>query len=258
MAGLFERHDRSQFELIAFSFGHPHKDAMRDRVEAAFDRFIDVSELSDQGVAALSREAGVDVAVDLKGFTAHSRPGIFAYRAAPIQVNYLGFPATMGCEYIDYVIADETLIRPDEHTHYSEKVVCLPDCYQVNDDTKFIAPTTASREEHGLPSHGFVFCCFNSSYKITPDVFDIWMRLLERVPGSALWLFRTNDDAAKALQAEAVARGIDPARLVWAHRMGLAEHLARHRHADLFQSSTRSTTTRTLRGVMRFGLDCRF
>lgn len=234
MARVFECHDRARFELIAFSFGPQVQDAMRERVERAFDRFIDVSAKGDAEVAAEARELGIDIAIDLKGFTTHARTGIFARRAAPIQVSYLGFPGTMGCDYIDYLIADASLIRPGDGQHYSEKIALLPDCYQANDDSKQIAGAVPSREQLGLPAEGFVFCCFNSNYKITPAAFDIWMRLLQRVAGSVLWLYRGDEEAARRLQAEAQARGIDPERLVWAEHAALPEHLARHACADLF------------------------
>jgi predicted O-linked N-acetylglucosamine transferase (SPINDLY family) len=234
MARLFEVHDKARFELIAFSFGPPIDDAMRRRVVAAFDRFVDVSDLTDAEVASLSREWHVDVAVDLKGFTKDARPGIFAHRAAAVQVQYLGYPGTMGVPYIDYVVADATVIPPPERAWYDEKVVWLPHSYQVNDPTRAIAEATPTREAVGLPAEGFVFCCFNNNYKIVPAVFDAWMRILQRVPGSVLWLLEDNALAAANLRREAVARGVDPQRLVFAPRAPLPEHLARHRLADLF------------------------
>jgi protein O-GlcNAc transferase len=234
MARLFECHDRARFEWFGFSFGPSVRDEMGGRVKAAFDHFLEVADRSDAEIATLARAAGIDVAVDLKGFTEGCRPNIFAHRAAPVQVNYLGFPGTMGCDYMDYIVADAALIRPDEYGNYTEKVVVLPGSYQANDNTKRIGDTATTRESVGLPPQGFVFACFNNNYKITPDVFDVWMRLLQQVPGSVLWLLRSNDAAQAALEAEARARGVDPARLVWARPMALADHLARHLHADLF------------------------
>ena len=234
MAELFERHDRSRFELIAFSFGPDVKDEMRGRVQAAFDRLIDVSKQPDKDVASLSRSLGVDIAVDLKGFTQDSRPGIFACRAAPIQVNYLGYPGTMGAQYIDYLIADHTLIPEAARQHYSEKIAYLPHSYQVNDSKRPISERVFTRAEAGLPETGFVFCCFNNNYKITPETFDGWMRLLKQVEGSVLWLLEDNASAARNLRQEAQARGVDADRLVFAGRLPLDEHLARHRLADLF------------------------
>ncbi|MBS0341234.1 MAG: tetratricopeptide repeat protein [Proteobacteria bacterium] len=238
MARLFECHDRTRFELHAFAFGRPVRDAMRERLVAAFDSFTEVHEHSDADIAALARTGGIDIAIDLKGFTQDARPGIFAHRAAPIQVNYLGFPGSMGCDFIDYIVADDTLVRDDELDAYAEKVLRLPGSYQVNDNTKPITGQVPDRAALGLPQDGFVFACFNNNYKITPAIFDVWMRLLAQVPGSVLWLFRggssEGDGASGALQAQARARGVDPARLVWAERMPLAEHLARHAQADLF------------------------
>ena len=234
MAELFERHDRARFELVAFSFGPSEHDEMRKRVFAAFDKFIDVRNQSDKDVALLSRNLEIDVAVDLKGFTQGARVGIFSYRAAPLQVNYLGYPGTMGTEYIDYLIADDTLIPESSRQHYSEKIVYLPNSYQVNDGKRAIANKTFSREELELPSTGFVFCCFNNSYKITPTTFDGWMRILKHADGSVLWLIEDNPTAACNLRKEAEARGVNAARLIFAKRMPLAEHLARHRAAGLF------------------------
>ena len=235
LAELFEKHDRSRFEIIAFSFGPDlREDEMRKRVVPAFDRFIDVSKLSDQEVAGLSRELEVDIAVDLKGFTKDSRTDIFAFRAAPVQVSYMGYPGTMGTGYIDYLIADHTLVPEEHQPFYTEKIVYLPDSYQGNDSKRQIAETVFTRHELGLPTTGFVFCCFNNNYKITPDIFDSWMRILERVEGSVLWLFEDNPQATGNLQKEAVLRGVDAGRLIFAGRMPLSEHLARHRLADLF------------------------
>ena len=234
MAELFERHDKSKFELIAFSFGPDKKDAMRQRVSAAFDQFLDVRLKSDKEIAELSREMGIDIAVDLKGFTQDQRLGIFSYRAAPIQVSYLGYPGTMAAPYIDYLIADRTLIPEESQRHYSEKIVYLPHSYQVNDRQRVIAQKVFTREELGLPKEGFVFCCFNNNFKITPATFDGWVRVLKAVEGSVVWLLEDNMAAGRNLRKEAQARGLDPNRLVFAKRMKLPEHLARHRAADLF------------------------
>ena len=234
MAELFELHDRGQFELTAISFGPPTDKPIGDRLKAAFDRFIDVRQRSDLDVARLCREMGVDIAVDLKGYTQDSRQEILAERCAPVQINWLGYPGTMAAPFIDYLVADPTLITQDDLEHYSEKVIWLPDTYQVNDRTRKISDKVFTRAECGLPEKGFVFCCFNNNYKILPATFAIWMRLLERVPGSVLWLFEDNPTASKNLRQEAQARGVDPSRLVFAPRWPLAEHLARHRLADLF------------------------
>ena len=234
MAELFELHDKDRFELVAFSFGPDNTDEMRRRISAAFDRFVDVRNQSDKEVAALSRSMGIDIAVDLKGFTQDARVGIFSYRAAPIQVNYLGYPGTMGADYMDYLIADKTLIPEQSQQHYTEKIVYLPNSYQVNDTKRQISDQVFTRKELGLPESGFVFCCFNNNYKITPDTFDGWMRILQQVSDSVLWLLEDNPTAADNLRREAQQRGVNPDRLVFAKRMPLPEHLARHRAADLF------------------------
>jgi len=200
----------------------------------AFDQFHDVRDHTDKAVAMLSRELEIDIAVDLKGYTKDCRTGIFAYRAAPIQVNYLGFPGTMGCSYMDYLIADPTLIPEPSRQYYHEKIVYLPHSYQVNDSKRVIADTRYTRRELGLPDDAFVFCCFNNNYKITPNTFASWMRILQGVEGSVLWLFEDNPTAADHLRKEALRRGIAAERLVFAQRLPLAEHLARHQAADLF------------------------
>ena len=234
MAELFERHDKEKFELIAFSFGPETNDQMQIRVSQAFDHFVNVASLSDIEVALLSRELGIDIAVDLKGVTQDARLGIFSFRAAPIQVSYLGYPGTLGADYIDYLIADKTLIPLQSQQYYSEKIVYLPNSYQVNDRKRVIAPTQFTKQELGLPQNAFVFCCFNNNFKITPDVFDSWARILKAVDESVLWLFQDNPTAAANLRKEARQRGLDPNRLVFATRMDLPEHLARHKAADLF------------------------
>lgn len=234
MAELFEKHNRSRFELYAFSFGPDRKDAMRDRALATFDKFLDVRLQSDKAVVQLSRDLEIDIAIDLSGFTLGSRPDIFSLRAAPVQVNYLVYPATMGADFMDYLIADKTVIPEESRRQYSENIVYLPNSYQPNDSKRLIADKVPSREEAGLPAIGFVFCCFNNSFKITPEVFDCWMRILKAVEGSVLWLLEDNPKAAINLHKEALQRGVDPKRLIFAKRLPSADHLARHRLADLF------------------------
>jgi protein O-GlcNAc transferase len=233
-AGMFECHDRSRFETTAISFGVDDNSEIRRRVQASFERFIDARTQSDDQIAALIRSLEIDIVVDLMGFTTDCRTGILARRPAPVQAQYMGFPGTMGAPYMDYIIADRTVIPDHQQAFYSEKPAVLPDSYFVNDASRAIADKVFSRPELGLPSTGFVFCCFNNTYKIAPDVFDCWMRILGQVEGSVLWLFQGNADAAGNLTKQAIARGIDPARLVFAGRMPPAEHLARHRAADLF------------------------
>ncbi len=235
MCGVFDRHDKSKFETFAFSFGRSN-DSMTSRLRQSFDHFIDVQNMSDENIAVLARENEIDIGVDLMGFITDSRPGIFAYRAAPIQVNYLAYPGTMGADYIDYVISDEIIIEKSQQAFYAEKVAHLPNSYQANNyrDNMFSSRKAYTRAEAGLPEAGFVLCCFNNSYKITPDVFDIWMRILKQLEGSVLWLLEDNPTAAINLRKEATSRHVDPARLIFAPRMSVPEHLARHRLADLF------------------------
>jgi protein O-GlcNAc transferase len=233
-AELFELHDKDRFELTAISFGPDTGDAMRARLQRAFTHFVDVGKKGDRDVARMLRQAEIDIAVDLKGFTANSRTGILALRPAPVQVNYLGYPGTMGAPYIDYIIADRHVIPPDHDAYFTERVVRLPDAYQVNDSKRRIADETPTRADAGLPESGFVFCCFNSNYKITPEVFDVWMRLLNEVAGSVLWLLEVNARASENLRREALQRFVAPERLIFARPMPLDRHLARHRLADLF------------------------
>ncbi len=234
MAGLFERHDPSKVDLTIFSFGPDSNDAMRTRLRSACQDFVDVQNLSDLEVAKLARKRQIDIAVDLKGFTQGNRAGIFALRAAPLQVNFLGYPGTMGAGYMDYLVADPALIPTELQRHYAEKIVYLPDSYQPNDRSRKLSDKEFSRGELGLPQAALVFCCFNNSYKITPEVFDCWMRILRRVEGSVLWLLEDNPCASNNLRTEARKRAVDPERLVFAPRVSLPEHLARHRAADLF------------------------
>ncbi len=233
-AELFELHDRSRFELVGFSLGPKVDDEMRRRIKPAFDQFVEVQTLGDDELARLARKMEIDIAVDLNGFTAGSRTGAFAARLAPIQVNYLGYPGTMGAPYYDYIVADHTII-PDRHrTGYKEKIVRLPHSYQVNDRQRSVSLKAFSRADAGLPAKGFVFCCFNNNYKITPTSLDAWARIMQRVEGSVLWLFEDNPSAARNLRHEAERRGIAAERMVFAGRLPASEHLARHRLADLF------------------------
>ena len=234
MAEMFERHDRDRFEVIAFSFGPDSDDAMRERLKGAFDQFLDVRFQSDREIAQLAREMEIDIAIDLKGYNGDSRPQIFAARCAPVQVNYLGYPGTMGAPYMDYIVADRVLIPPQSQSHYHERVVYLPGSYQVNDTRRQISDRIFTREEVGLPPEGFVFCCFNKNYKITPTTFDSWMRILTQVEGGLLWLLEDSPVVSRNLRREAELRGVDGARLIFAKRMALPDHLARHRLAGLF------------------------
>ncbi len=234
-AGLFGRHDRSRFETIGVSLGRNEPSEMRDRLKRSFDRFFDVSAMADGEIARLVRELEIDIAVDLNGFTEGAQPNVFALRPAPVQVAYLGFAGTLGQDYWDYVVADRFVIPDDARPFYSEKVVHLPGSFMVNDVDRRIAERVPTRAEAGLPEHGLVFCCFNNTYKITPDLFDVWMRVLGASEGSVLWLSHANGIAPANLRREAERRGIAGERLVFAPKVHLnEEHLARGRLADLF------------------------
>jgi predicted O-linked N-acetylglucosamine transferase (SPINDLY family) len=232
-ADLFELHDRSRFEVLGFSFGRDDGSEVRRRLMRAFDHFHDVQWRSDREIAQMLHDLNVDIAIDLKGHTRDARPAILSYRPAPIAVNYLGYPGTMGADFIDYIIADPITAPFAHEPFFTEKIVHLPFCYQPNSTKRAAASHVPQRSEASLPEQGFVFCSFNNSYKITAPVFDVWMRLMQNVPG-VLWLLGDNAAADRNLRREALARGIDPARLIFAPRLALDEHLARHRLADLF------------------------
>jgi protein O-GlcNAc transferase len=235
LAGVLARHDLSRFETIGLSWDRAGEGSTRHRVEAAFSRFIDITAAGDAEVVQLMQELQVDIAVDLSGHTLGQRTGILARRAAPVQVNYLGLPATMGARYMDYLIADAFLVPEAHRIHYAEQVVWLP-CFQPNDDRRKPPPGT-SRAQHGLPEAGFIFCSFNNNTKINPGCFDIWMRLLESVPGSVLWMLADAPLVADNLRREAVSRGADASRLIFAKRAAYDDYLARYAHADLFLDS---------------------
>jgi protein O-GlcNAc transferase len=237
MAGLFELHDKSRFEIHAFDNGYDDQGPMRKRLESAFGGFVDISRQSDLAVAKHIREREIDILVDLNGFFGLERRGVFALRPAPLQVNCLGVPATLGAEYIDYIIADRIVIPEEERRYYDENVVYLPDSYQVNDSKRRIAELTPTRAESGLPETGFVFCSFNNSYKFTPTMFDVWMRLVGAVEGSVMWILKCNKTAEHNLRREAEARGISSERLIFAPYAKLEDHLARQRLGDLFLDS---------------------
>ena len=231
-AELFERHDRTRFEVFAYCYGPDDGSPMRRRLERAFDRFVDIRPLSHAQAARRIRADEIDLLIDLKGHTLNARTATLAARPAPIQVNYLGYPGTMGAAFIDYIVVDRIAVPPEQQPHFDEKLVTLPGCYQPNSMRE--AGPAPARPECGLPADGFVFCCFNNTYKITPQFFDLWMRLLKRVPGSVLWLLESNELAGRNLRREAEQRGVEPGRLVFAPIQPIAEHLARHRHVDLF------------------------
>jgi protein O-GlcNAc transferase len=233
-AGLYECHDKTRFEIIALDNGVSDKSAIRKRLEAAFDRFIDVSRLSDAVAAARIASEEIDILVNLNGYFGERRMGIFAHRPAPVQVNFLGFPATLGAPYIDYIIADRIVIPENERQFYTEQVVTLPDSYQVNDSRRAIAAQTPSRAACGLPESGFVFCSFNQSYKLAPDIFERWMAILKQTRGSVLWLLEGHPVFAGNIRREAEARGVAADRIRFAPFVGNENHLARLKLADLF------------------------
>ena len=234
VAKVFEQHSRDKFEIFGYSLHGNEQSEMRWRMVKSFDSFLDVQSMSDKDVALRARQDEIDIAVDLNGYTKFARSGIFAYRAAPIQINYFVYPGTMGADFIDYMVADPIVVSANQRSAYSEKIIYLPNTYQPNDNTRAISQKNTTKAEMGLPDDGFVFCCFNSNYKISSTEFDIWMRLLDKVYNSVLWLLKTNQSAEQNLRHEAEKRGIQANRLVFAERLSQSEHLARHRHADLF------------------------
>lgn len=234
-AELFGLHDRSRFEVIGVSFGADDGSPMRAGLAKSFDRFLDVRERDDAKVADLLKDIQVDIAVDLTGYTSGGRTGILSFRPAPVQVEYLGFPGTTGADFVDYLIADRFVIPEPDRRYYSEQIVFLPDTYMVNPSRRAMAEVLPRRTDVGLPETGFVFCCFNNSHKISPEVFDAWMRLLSKVEGSVLWLARDNAAAEANLRNEAARRGVDPHRLVFASFVKrIEEHYARLHLGDLF------------------------
>ena len=233
IAGLFEHHDRDEFAVFGFSYGGKHDDEYARRIARAVDRFIDVSSMSDPDVASLCQSLGIDIAVDLTGLTFNARLGIFAHRAAPVQAAYLGYPGTTGCSFIDYVIADEVVIPSEDAGFFTERPFHVPVSFQVNDSKRAPVDEPQPRLAYGLPEQGFVFCCFNNGYKLTPDVFAIWLRLLQRVEGSVLWLLANNATFVNNLRRRAQESSMAPERLVFAESADVCEYLSRQRCADL-------------------------
>ncbi len=231
---LFSLHDRTRFNIFGYSYGRDDGSAARRRLVKSFDRFADLEAASFAAAAGRIEQDGVDILIDLKGYTANARPQILAFRPAPVQVSYLGYPGTMGTEAVDYIIVDPFVVPADQQPHFVEKLVHLPGCYQVNDRTRPISSRIPSRSECGLPAAGFVFCCFSASYKITPKVFDVWMRLLGAVEGSVLWLLESNPPATANLKREAESRGVAADRLIFGGTLPNPDHLARFAIADLF------------------------
>ncbi|MFI3220854.1 MAG: tetratricopeptide repeat protein, partial [Methylococcales bacterium] len=254
-AELYETHDRNHFEIYAFSLGPDTQDDMNLRIKAGVDHFYDVRTLLDKDITMLARNVEIDIAVDLGGYTTGARPGIFAMQVAPIQVSYLGYPSTMAVVYIDYLIADRTLIPDHQQQHYSEKIVYLPNSYMVNDTKNKRSTRVFTRAEAGLPNNGFVFCCFNNHFKITPTVFMSWMRILLQVEGSVLWLPEGNHMAVANLKKEAVKMGVNEHRLVFAPRLAsMDDHFKRIQLADLFIDTLPYNAHTTASDALRMGL----
>jgi len=254
-AELYELHDRGQFEIHAFSFGPDTKDEFNLRVKAGVDHYHDVRSLSDMSVVLLSRSEKIDIAVDLGGFTKNSRTQIFAMQAAPIQVNYLGYSGTMASDYMDYIIADHTIIPEDKKHHYSESIVYLPYSYMVTDSKIKKPKMQFTREDAGLPLKGFIFCCFNQHYKIAPATFMVWMRILKQVKGSILWLSEANSVIISNLKKEAIKNGVEGDRLIFAPRLAFKEdHLSRMQLADLFLDTLPYNAHTTCSDALQMGV----
>jgi len=234
IVGLLECHDKSKFEVVGFDNGWDDASPIRRRIDNAMDRIINIRQSDDATVAARIQDEKIDILISLNGYFGEGRTRVFGYKAAPIQVNYLGFPGTLGADYMDYIIADKCVLPPENKKFYNEKAVYLPHTYQANDGNKSIGDAVPSRSEANLPSEQFVFCCFNNNYKITPNTFDSWMSILKQVDNGVLWLLEDNEAAMQNLRKEAQQRAVDPSRLIFAKRAPVDDHLARHHLADLF------------------------
>jgi protein O-GlcNAc transferase len=234
MAKVFALHDKSNFEIFAYSYGPDTQDKMREKLMSDVDVFHDVREMDDMQIVDLARADNLSIAIDLKGFTQNTRLALFAYGLAPVQISYLGYPGTLGTDFIDYIVADPVVIPDNKRQYYSEQIIYLPNTYQPTDNTRVISDKIVTREDMGLPNEGLVFCCFNASYKISRKEFDIWMRLLGKVENSVLWLLKSNKWAEQNLKREAEARGVSAERLIFAEKVPPDEHLARQKLADLF------------------------
>jgi predicted O-linked N-acetylglucosamine transferase (SPINDLY family) len=252
-AELYELHDRDRFEIYAFSFGPDTNDEMNLRIKAGVDHFHDVRSMSHREIALLARSFEIDIAIDLGGHTAGARTEIFAMSAAPIQVSYIGFLGTMGSDYYDYLIADPIMIPKESQKHYTEKIAYLPS-FQVNDSTEQPPDIVLTREDVGLPDEGFVFCCFNNTYKLTPATFDIWARILKQVKGSVLIVYANNELSKNNLKKEIIDRGLDPKRLIFGESLERPEYLARYKVADLFLDTLPYNAGTTASDALRMGL----
>jgi predicted O-linked N-acetylglucosamine transferase (SPINDLY family) len=254
-AELYELHDRKKFEIHAFSFGLDKKDETNTRIRKGVDHFYDVHKISDIDLVKLARSLEIDIAIDLTGYTAKNRTEIFAMKVAPIQINYLGYTSTTGADYMNYLIADKTIIPEKNKKYYSEKIVYLPNNYMVNESKVKVSEKLFIRKDVGLPAEGFVFCCFNTHFKISPITFAGWMRILKAVDGSVLWLLPKNENAVKNLKKEAKKHGIDESRLIFAPSLDLNEdHLSRQKLADLFLDTLPYNAHITASEALRMGL----
>ena len=251
---IFQFHNKSKFEIYAFSFGPKEEYENLEEVQGFVTKFIDIRSMSDQEVANLSQEIGIDIAIDLCGFTAWNRAKIFFFRAAPIQINYLGYPGTMGSEFMDYIIADKTVIPENEKINFSEKVAYLPNCYQPNTKIDSLIKKDFSRTDFNLPEDAFVFCNFNSSYKITPNIFNVWMNILKKTPKSVLWLLKSNNAACENIWKTAEKIGIDRNRIIFAERLPHYDHLKRIAQADIFLDTFPYNAHTTASDTIRMGV----
>ena len=234
LAGMFENHDKSNFEIYGFLLTKIKKDEMTDRIANSFDHFIDVSEKTVKEISEISRSLKIDIAIDLMGYTKSNRFQIFLEKCAPIQINFLGYPGTLGTNLIDYIIADKTLIPNGEEINYSEKIIYLPDTYQCNDSKKVISKKKFFRKDFNLPEDKFIFCCFNQKYKLNPETTKIWASVMQKVNNSVLWLLDDENQSTYNLVEEFKSAGLHSSRIIFSKKLPLDEHLARHRLADLF------------------------
>ena len=251
---VFKNHDKSNFEIFGFSLRPDKDDLWTEELKKYFDQFNNVKELTDIEIANLSKKIGIDIAVDLTGFTKSSRLGIFAHRAAPIQINYLGYPGTLGTNFTDYIIADEITIPKKNSNFFSEKVLYLPSCYQANISSKKVSKKIPTKFENDLPDDKFIFACFNNNYKITPDIFNSWMNILKRVPKSILWLLKSNESSILNLKKEAIKKKVNPERIIFASSLPNDEHLNRLRLADLFLDTFPYNSHTTASDIVRMGV----
>ncbi len=251
---VFKNHDKSKFDIFGLSYGIDKKDKWRNEVKNYFTQFKDIHKISDREVVKIGRDLELDIAIDLSGLTGNPRSGIFSNRVAPLQINYLGYPGTTGADYMDYIIADETIIPKENFKYYSEKVLFLPDCYQPNMKSRDISKKEFKRKDFRLPEKAFIYCSFNNNYKITPDIFEIWMKILNNVHNSVLWILKSNEKATLNLKKEAETKGINPDRIILADHLPNDEHLKRIKLADLFLDTFPYNAHTTASDAVRMGV----